>query len=273
MSESIEKQKLEIAVQERELATKEFFDKFSKGTRWVFIILAVMVIPIFFIAKYTVAAIYAHNIAKTQPTAHAAVVQPLAVDIVETKALTMAGDNYSAYAQIKNPNNNLVAEDLPYTFHFYDAAGKELGRDGGTTYLLGGEQKFLILPNIHLKSQPASVKVEITDPTWKRRLSVPNIVINTGIPQFKDVTDPTGFQVSGTIQNQSANTLDAVRISAIVRDSSGTIIAVSQRTENTIKSKEIRAYQMYWPIPLQSKVAGQPQIIVETNVLDPDNLK
>ncbi len=274
MSESIEKQKIEIAVQEKELETKEFFDRFSKGARWTFIVLAVGIIPIFFIVKFAVAKIYLHNFAKTQVAAHEAIIEPLAIQIVETKALTMTGDSYSAYAQIKNPNKNLSASDITYTFRFMDASGKELGHDGGKTYILGGEQKYLVLPNIRLKEVPTQVKVEISNPDWKRRLSVPNILIKAGIPQFKDVNDPAvGFEIKSNIQNLSTKIVGTVKISAIVTDKNGTVIAVNQRTENTLKPQEVRDYTMFWPLPLASQVSGVPRIIVETDVLDPDNLK
>ncbi|MDB4940356.1 MAG: hypothetical protein JWO40_781 [Candidatus Doudnabacteria bacterium] len=273
MSESIEKQKLEIEVAEKELKLKDFFANFSKFNRRAFFVLIILLIPIYFVAKFAVAEVYLNGFSKNEITAHQAIVQALPVQIVETKALTMVGDNYSAYALIKNPNQDLSTKELKYKFIFLDAAGKELGSDSDKTYLLGGEQKYLILPNIHLKQQPDQVQVEITDPVWKRRFSIPNILIKAGIPQYQDQTDPIGFTLQSNISNQSNSTIGAVRISAVVFDKNNKIIGVNQRTENTLAPKEVRDYKMFWPIPLATQVSGTPRIIIETNVLDPENIK
>lgn len=271
--ESIEKQQLEIAVAEKELKTKEFFEGFSKFKRRAFFTLVILIIPAYFATKLAVARVYLNGFAKTQITSHAAVLQPLDVQVVETKALTMIGENYSAYALIKNPNKDLSAKDLNYTFKFFDASNNLIGSASDKTYLLGGEQKYLVLANVKLKSMPQKVTVEIENPVWKRRFTIPNVLISSGIPQYADVTDPVGFSIASSITNQSTFTIDTVKISAIVLDKFGKVLAVNQTVQNAVLPKEVRGYKMYWPVPLASQVAGAPRIIVETNVLDPNNLK
>jgi hypothetical protein len=271
--DSIGKQKIEIAVQERELKTKEFFDGFSRRRRITFFTLVVLIIPIYFITKNAVAAVYLRSFSKTQISAHPASLVTLPIEVVETKALTMVGDTYSAYALVKNQNKDLVAKDIKYTFTFFDAAGKPLGTSSDKTFLLGGEQKYLILPNIRLNQKPSRVTVEIAEPEWKKRLGIPNVVIKSSIPQYFDSTDPLGFEIDGTIQNQSESTVGAVKISAIVLDKSGKVIGVTQRVENILAPQEIRGYKMFWPIPLAGQISGAPKIITEVNVLDIDNIK
>jgi hypothetical protein len=273
LPDSIAKQKIEIAVAEKELTIKDFFAVFPKTKRAIFLILVILIIPIFFIAKFVVAQVYLSSFAKTQITSHQAILQPLPVQISETRALTLLGDSYSAYSIIKNPNKDLVSKEVNYTFRFFDAAGKEIGKATDKTYLLAGEEKYLVLPNIRLTEIPQKVQLEIPSPIWKRRFIVPNILIRTGIPRYQDTTDPVGFSLESTISNLSNTTIDQVKISAIVFDAGGKVLAVNQRIENTLIPKENRDYKMSWPIPLAGKAAGAPRIVVETNVLDLNNLK
>ncbi|GAC1413329.1 MAG: hypothetical protein NVSMB66_4980 [Candidatus Doudnabacteria bacterium] len=271
--ESIEKQRLEIAVAEKELQTKEFFQGFSGLKRGLFFALVILIIPAYFLAKFTVAYFYLQNVSKNQVTAHAAVLQPLNVNVIDTHALSIINDSYSAYALIKNPNKDLSAKDLNYTFKFYDAANNQIGASKDRTYLLGGEQKYLVLANIKLKSVPQKVTVEIENPVWKRKLLVPNVLISKGIPQYADSVDPMGFAVQSTISNQSTYTIGSVKISGVLFNRDGKVIGVNQTVQNSLLPKEIRGYKLFWPIPLASQVALIPTIIVETNVLDLDNLK
>ncbi len=275
MDANLTKQKAELAIEEKEVQAKEFFLSFPGKKRYFIYALLILLIPIYFIAKYSVAAVYMHNFQKQAIIAHPAIFTSLPVQIIEAKALSISGDSYSAYAQIKNPNKDLIASELDYSFHFLDSSGNEISPSpiSGSTYILAGEQKYILVPTIHLSQAPASVKVEIQDPQWKRRINIPNIIIKSGIPKFGDQTSPIGFYIDNTFTNQSIYTLGDVKINAIVKDKDGNVIAVTQSVASTVKPQETREYKMFWPLPVAAKVQGYPQIIVETNPFDPNNLQ
>ncbi len=269
-----QKEKIEIEIQEKEIETKEFLQSFSKGKRYAIYALGILLIPIFFIAKYSVSATYLHFFKVNREIGvHEAIVTNLPVQILETNALSILGSSYSAYALIKNPNKDLVASELKYVFHFQDAEGKDLVSQEGKTFILGGEQKYIVMPNVKIFQAPVSVKVEITDPVWKRRLSLPNVVLKSGVPKYGDQTDPIGFYISNSLYNQSTYTLGTVKVNAVVFDKSGKVIAVTQYTANTVASQQTRDYKMFWPLPIAANVLGDPKIFVETNILDDINLK
>lgn len=275
MDPQLEKEKAELAIEEKEVQTKEFFLSFPSKKRYFIFALLILLIPIYFMAKYSIAAVYLHNFQKQAIIAHPAVFSSLPVQIIEAKALSISGDSYSAYAQIKNPNKDLIASELDYAFHFLDASGNEISPSpvSGSTYILAGEQKYILVPTIHLTQAPASVKVDIQAPQWKRRISIPNIIIKSGIPKFGDQTSPQGFYIDNTFTNESVYTLGQVKINAIVKDKSGNVIAVTQSVANTVSPNETREYKMFWPLPIAGKVQGYPQIILETNPFDQNNLK
>ncbi len=273
--ENLQKQKIELAIQEKEVEVREFFVGLPRITYYAVLFFLILTIPVYFLSKFASNKITSNALAKTAVTAHPAVFSSLPVMILETKVLTMLGNSYAAYALVKNPND-LVTGNLKYTFSFVDAGDNEIAEVTDSTYMLGGEQKYIIIPQVTLAKQPTGVRVNIPDPVWKKRsalISLPNVIIQSGIPQYGDQTSPDGFFVKGTVQNTSPYTLGNVRINAIVFDKFHKVIGVSQYTTNTFRPKEARDYKMFWPIPLSGSVGSAPQIIVETNILDLNNLK
>src|SRR6266481_8080637 len=130
MGANLEKEKIELEIAEKELEVKEFVQSYSKPKRYLLMTLVVLTIPVFFIAKYTVAGIYLHSFFKGQVAVHEASFVALPVQVVETELLPISGRNFSAFAVIKNPNKQLSATDLNYTFHFYSANGDEISGSG-----------------------------------------------------------------------------------------------------------------------------------------------
>jgi hypothetical protein len=269
--DELQKQKLELEIQEKELEAQEFVQSFSHGKKVLIGVLAILIIPAFFLSKFVTAQIYSYNTVKSE--AHPAVITSLPVNVVEVEVLPISGNSYSAYALIKNPNRDLVATDLPYTFKFFDEKGSQIYSTSDKTFLLGGAQKYVILSNIRLNSKPGKVTIDVQNPTWKKRLSIPNVILQSSVPEFGNQQDPTGFFVTGEIVNTSVYTLGTVTISGVITDSKNDVIAVSQFKANAVESKEARSYRLFWPIELQAQMSGLPKIFVETNVLDPSNLR
>ena len=110
-------------------------------------------------------------------------------------------------------------------------------------------------------------------PVLKKRLSVPNIIIRKGILKYGDQKSPDGFFINSNFTNASVYKLDTVVVSAIVFDKTHQVIAVTQYVANTVKPRETRDYQMFWPLPIAANVLGQPEIIIDANPFDPNNLK
>ncbi len=273
--DDLQKQKIELEIQEKELEAAEFVGSFSNGKRIFLIILVLLIIPVYFLAKLATAQILLSKYEKSKIEAHPAIITSLPIDVVkdEVKILPISDTNYSAYALIQNPNRDLVATDVSYTFRFLDEDGKLVHSVSDKTFLLPGARKYLIVPNVRINKAPASVKVEFNqDVQWKRRLSIPDVILQKSIPQYGSQSDPVGFFVSGTIRNNSVYNLRSVLISGIVKDSEGEIIAVSQYKADAVESKESREYRLFWPLDIAEKVTNTPEVIVETNVLDQNNL-
>jgi|SRR5579872_1201289 len=269
----LQKQKVILEIEEKELEAKEFVQSYSKFQRYALIIILILIIPIFFGAKYLTAALYFNNFKKAAAiSAHPATLVTLPVSIIESKILPVSGNGYSAYALIKNQNKNLVTPELTYTFNFYDASGAQIGSSQGTDFLLPGQQKYLIVPNIILNSIPAQLKVVIADPVWQNRIQSPSVPITNGVPTYSDQADPPGFAINSSFRNDSNYTLATVVVKGIVFDNSNSVIAVTSHIENTVSPEQTRDFHLYWPRFLQASV-GKVEVDVETNPFDPSNLQ
>ena len=272
--DDLQKQKIELEIQEKELEAAEFVSSFSSGKRILLIALVLLIIPGYFLAKFATAQILLYQFNKSKVTAHPAVVTSLPVEVVkgESGILPITDTNYSAYALIQNTNRDLVATDFSYTFRFLDEDNKVVHSVNDETFLLPGARKYLIVPNVRIDKAPVNVKIEFGEIQWKKRLSIAEVNLQKSIPQYGRQSNPTGFFVEGTIRNNSVYNLRSILISGIVRDSSGEIIAVSQYKADTVGTKESREYRLFWPLDIADLVTDTPEIIVETNVLDQNNL-
>jgi hypothetical protein len=269
----LEKQQLELEVQQ---AHYDFIQFFKTMPRWWAILSAtaiILIIPGFFIAKYSTSYFYYKTLSKTAALVHSAEVSNLPVKVESTAALQISGNNYAAYAQIKNQNGGLTSPSIAYTFHFLDANGKEIGTATGTDFLLAGEEKYIVAPRTQLPSAPAQITVDVVPSAWQARTQLPSVVLVSTTPTFSASSNGNnGLTIYGTVLNKSVYTLGSVQINGFAYNSSGKIIAITQTVADTIMSNENRAYQLFWPVDVTSQVASV-KVFPETNILDSSNVQ
>lgn len=268
---NLKKQQAELKIQQTEYNVLQFFRTMPLWWRWISASALILIIPAFFISKYTTSAIDSALLAKNQVFAHIAQITTLPVKVEKTGAILITGNNYAAYAQIKNQNSSQSTPNLNYTFHFIDSSGTELNHVSGTSTLLSGEEKFIVVPRVSLSSAPAKITVEITPGTWQNRTNIPNITLISNTPTTGDGQDG-GYAINATVLNQSLYTLGTIVINGFAYDSAGNILAIMQSTVNTVTPHENRAYRLYWPVPIMNSV-NSVKVFPETNSLDNNNLK
>lgn len=271
--DDLQKQKIELDIAEKELQTKEFLQSVPKGRRILIIALAILIIPMFFLARFVSSEIYMRDFTKRELKARPSVVDAKGIRIIEAQNLRIGNDTFSSYAIIKNDNQDLSASEVKYTFRLYDSSGNEIHNSAGQTYILPAQQKFIILPNVRLSSIPTKVVFETIEPTWQKRIDLPSVILRTTLPEYGDDLETGAFTITGNVENQSTFNLADVIVKGVVLGKSGQVIAVTQTTLNDLKSKESRSYKMFWPVALDAESGGMPQIFAETNILDPSNMR
>jgi hypothetical protein len=269
----LKKQELELEVQQTQYNIVHFFKSMPRWWAILSATVIILIIPGFFIAKYTTSYFYYKALSKTAALVHSAVVSTFPVKVESVAAVQISGSSYAAYAQIKNQNSGLTSPDIAYIFHFFDANNKEIGTATGDDFLLAGEEKYIVAPKTTLPSAPSQVTVDISPSAWQARTQLPTVILTSTIPTFSNASNGnSGLTIYGSVLNQSVYTVGAIQINGFAYDAKGKVIAVIQTVVNTILPSENRAYQLYWPTDIASQVASV-KVFPETNILDTNNIQ
>ena len=269
---SMLKQKLEIEVEEAELAAQKTLSSFPKIARWFLILGILAILPVYFTAKKISYNIWAKRYAQGQLTAKPSFANPLPPKASAVSLTTMGSGVYGAAVELANQNLELSASNISYAFNFYNSQKQLLYTYAGHAFLLPDEKKYVVLPRFTATEAIAYTEFQI-DPniTWQKRLNIPEVKILTGVPNSYHEFSPRAFVLEGDFTNQSPYALKQIRLNFILLNRLGKIIGVSQRTEFTVAPFERRSYKQLWP-NLFAEGLTEMKVVAETNVLDPENL-
>lgn len=273
---SLLKEKIELEIEEAELAAQRGLSQFPPLLKWLFIMGILAIIPCYFIARFASQKYwekkYAPQILSAHPSFTAAL-EPKLLDL----SLTTTGENtYAAVATISNPNLDLAADNVDYTFNFLDASGNPIplqsGNPSGKTFFLPNEKQYLSIPRFTVEGTIDSVKLNFDSAiNWQKKLFLPKVPLQAEKPNFFQQLDPVAFVVEGYYKNNSPYLLKKVRLTFLVYDSSKNLIASSQRDEFDLAPYERRAYKQLWPGVGGGNVASV-NVIPQTNTLDTSNI-
>lgn len=267
----LKKQQAELDVQQAEYGIMQFFRTMPKWWMIICIIMIVLIIPGYFIMEYTTSFFELSALTAHSASVHSSINVQLPVKVEQVEAVHISGTSYAAYAQIKNQNSGLSSSSLTYTFHFLDASQNEIGSASGTGFLLAGQEKFIVAPHVNLTQAPSSIAVDINPGTWQNRTDIPNVILTTSTPT-RDNVSTGGFEIDGTVLNQSIYTLGTVLVNGFAYDSAGNLLAVIQTTFNAQAPQENRGYRLFWPNSINSEVSSV-KVYAETDLLDSTNLQ
>ncbi len=264
-------EELWVNVQETVLTIYKAFLELSSFKRILIIVFVVGIIPGYFLSRTISHSVWANNFEQYYINARPSFTNPQAISATTVSVLSTGGGTYSAYAQIENQNLELVARAVPYKFSFYNKAGQQVHAVSGSTFLTTNQKKYLVVSKFTSAESVTSGKLEFGEVVWQKRFSVPEISLVANTPVTENELGPLSFVVSGQIHNNGPYTLAAVRLTVLLENSSGQIIAVSQRDEFSLKPNERRAYKVLWP-GIYSTAVARVRVFPETNVLDNNNI-
>ena len=275
--DDLQKQKIQLFIEETKIELNNFIQSFPAGFRKLLFGLVILAIPIFFTARFVSAKIYQNQHRFDVVAAHPAATNPLQIEIVKVRSIQQVGNDYAAYALIRNPNDDLVAPFIEYTFSFYDSEGSFIRSSSSRTFILAGEEKYVVLPNIELSRAPdvdQGVRIEIPDPEWKKRLMAPETSIVLDKPTGSDISGSSagirGFRIQGKFTIQGIHKVRVVKLYGLAFDANSEVIAVSQTRYDNMDFGRAWDYAVDWPVQIGSRVASVA-VYSETDVLDYDN--
>lgn len=266
------KEKIELDIAEAQLQTRQTLAGYSPRNRKLLIFCLVAIIPGYFAAKYLVYFIELPRLQKTALVSTPSFQNPKNPSVGPADITTIGNNVYAVAMQVTNENVDLSLDNAPITFVLYNSQHQQIASVPNTLLLLPAQTKYVVLPHVESTEKITSVDINFpSDLPWQKRLSIPNIPLVASPPNVYNQQDPLAFVVQGTIYNNSPYQLSHMTINFILRNSSGTIIGVSQRTEDTVKPYEQRAYLQLWPNVYSTGVT-KVDVLPETDVLDASNL-
>lgn len=270
--EPLWKEKLELEVEEAELASQQLLGQLPAPVKWFLVVAAVALLPGYFVTRAAAERYWTKRYEPAVLSAKPAFANPLPVE-VGTVSVARAGTSYSAAVKIQNPNLELSVTSATYQIHFYSARGERLYTYTDKFFLLPNQTKFLVAPKVSTTEPVASAKLELpaTLP-WQKRLSVREVKLSTTQPKTYNQLDPVAFVLEGSVTNQSPYELGRVRIVMLLYSARGEVIAASERSEFSLQPSKQRAFKQLWPNVLSQDVA-RAEVFADTNTLEEQNLK
>jgi hypothetical protein len=161
---------------------------------------------------------------------------------------------YSAVAYVENPNINIVAHNVKYTFKLYDTDNVLVYEIHGQTYIPARKAFGIFEGAIPVGSRLPTRAVFRFDeqPVWQPVVAIsPELNINNqslsdeqSAPKLQaDIVNPSVADVNMTIE-----------VIAILYDASGDAIASSKTIVDRLSSNQPNRLTFTWPEPFRSKV-------------------
>ena len=274
---SLLKEKIELELQEAELQIQKRISYFPPILKWILIFCVIGLIPSYYIAKQISYSIAKKQFEKQLTVAKPSFQNPILPKVEQVQIFNWNQNTYSVMATVSNQNIELSAPNVHYQFKFYDANNKniipETGLTEGNTNFIANKTQNIVLPRILSKQKIYRGEIIFNDNIhWQKRLDLPNVKIVTTLPKYENSNSPFDFKVTGFVENLSIYELGKVRILLLVKDTSGKIISLSERSEFSLKTGERRSYTQIWP-NINFLKAASVEAVADTDILDTENLK
>lgn len=156
---------------------------------------------------------------------------------------------YDFYAKVTNPNAVFGDKNFAYEINLKDEAGSVIATKKGSSFILPGEEKYVVETNIDAPSVPFSQEFKIFSSDWIRfedYYEKPDIqIINKN---YSEISDGIGFaNAQGLLRNRSPFDFGSIKIQIALKDSADNVIALNSTEMKTIKAGEDRDFKISWP--------------------------
>lgn len=188
-------------------------------------------------------------------------VKPLQVS--SEKLFTVGSGDYDFIAKIVNLNTVYGSSDVKYS-----VALPGVGIKTGTTYILPGQTKYIVLTSIKTKNEIASAGLKINSVEWEK-LNMPAEGVNLVNRRGHFANSDTESSYEGIVYNDSNYDFDKVEVSVILFDSSNSVIGVNRTEIRTFLSKTERSFKISWPFALLD--VKRTDVQISTNLFENSN--
>ncbi|GEM_PF-1560616 len=194
----------------------------------------------------------------------------LQIQVEETGVFPSVDGRADVMALVKDPDARWGLQEMGYIFSLKDSSGNEVGSYEGVSYILPGEEKYLVRVGVPVSGTPSSVDVTIEPRSWVKspQLQQPNIEVKN--LAFSREANVGQAQLDGRLINSSKYNFEEVEVTAVLEDSSGEAVAVNYTTLNALFAGEERDFRMLWFSEINGDVAAE-DVRVEADVYNTEN--
>jgi len=186
--------------------------------------------------------------------------------ITKSVQISEGGGKCDVVAIVDNPNTSLGAEHVPYDLKWGTIDKK------GEFYIYPDEERYVAEMNLPCQ-QGMSPSMNVGEPPqWqflKADYRKPDLEISNSKFNYPQDNSYEFAEVSGMITNLSPFDLKEVEIYAVIKDSSGTVIAINKTTVNSLLVNQRREFRIFWTH--QFAKSGTGSFYITSNLFNSDN--
>jgi hypothetical protein len=249
------------------LVVGDWFRQTSKTWYYALVLLLIIAIPLYMLLKLLFGQFLMSTI--VPPHINYTEVSKFPLSISEKKIFDLGNGTYSGYVRIKNSNPDWGVPDQGYSFDFKSATGSSLLVASGSTFVLPGTEKIVVLPRFSPpQGSPAPTTLDFTlrDGSFVRPPALPQL--NLEIQRRSVDLQVNQTIVNAVIVNRTAFTLRRVDLPILLFDNSNQIMGVNYTNINDLHSSESRSFQTVWYNRITN--VSRVEILPEINVYNRD---
>ncbi len=195
--------------------------------------------------------------------------QQLQFGSVSTRSI--GNNRYDFFVLVDNPNDDWAVSQIAYQF----VAGDGVIEDTASTWVLPGQQKYLVKLGVELPAPPRAVQLEITELHWRKASDYAERAAEVDRFEISSVDFAASERQSGrvpistssfTITNNSAYSYWDMGLYVILMQG-GTPAAITYVVQEGLDALETRSFEVNWYQPLSRP--SSTTIIPDINFLDP----
>jgi hypothetical protein len=267
----VQVQSMLVGIQELLWKIKMRFMGLFRWQRILLIVLVVLLIPGYFVVRYSLELVLVRQYARQALVAHWAFTNPNPLTVSKVNVIRNANNTVSAYLTVRNPNLDLSLENVRYTINFLDSANQIVYTATGSLYLLPDQQRWIAVPRVEPSSQIATAEIKFGELNWQKRLEIPEVELRMNEPFTYQQENPLATVTEGAVVNNSPYSLRQVSLVVVLYGANNEVLAVTSREEYSLQPYERRAYVIQWP-NLKRSAITRIGLEAYTNTLDPTNL-
>ena len=200
-------------------------------------------------------------------------VSPLS--LLWSRSFIVANGVYNAVAFIENPNFDVAVLEIPYSFQLYDSENLLIVERRGTTFISTNGITPIFEPRIQTGVRvPVRTFFEFTGPIRWHRINDPKEIVIVEQELQNADTEP---RIEALVENKSLNEAKDVEVVAVVFDTAGNAMAVSQTLVQQLRGQTKVPIFFTWPLSFNNQ-AGRLDVIPrvpprQPNPIDIDNVR